>query len=145
MTKPMAARDFAPHARVPIPTIRVGGQGRVTLVDLARQTQAMRAHIAEFFPRDIFRDSAWDMMLELFIAEQERRPICVKELILVSGETSTSALRRIDRLESTGLLQRRTDPADHRRLAVTLTERGTDAMTAMLRHLYLTMADAENR
>ena len=112
-----------------------------SLLDLARQTQLMRASTAQFFPRDVFRDSAWDMMLELFIADQQSRPICVKELILVSGESSTSALRRIDRLEGAGLIRRRTDPADHRRLAVTLTQRGTDAMTAMLRHLDLSMTE----
>ncbi|WP_230482127.1 winged helix DNA-binding protein [Sphingomonas sp. Leaf21] len=144
MTKPIAAREFAIHGLVPINPMRTARQGRATLVDLARQTQAMRANVAQFFPRDIFRDSAWDMMLELFIAEQEGRPICVKELILVSGESSTSALRRIDRLETAALLRRRTDPADHRRLAVTLTPRGTDAMTAMLRHLYLTMGEADS-
>ncbi|MEK9210743.1 MarR family transcriptional regulator [Sphingomonas sp. 2378] len=143
MPKTMAAGHHVSNGFGRVPGLRSQGEGRATLVDLARQTQAMRANVAEFFPRDIFRDSAWDMMLELFIAEKESRPLCVKELILVSGESSTSALRRIDRLESAGLLRRRTDPADHRRLAVTLTQRGTDAMTAMLRHLYLTMGDGD--
>ena len=91
-----------------------------SLPDLARQLQHMRAKAAKLFPRDVFRDSAWDMVLELFIAGQENRVICVKELIFVSGETSTSALRRIDRLEAAGLLSRSHDPDDHRRMAVTL-------------------------
>ncbi|GAA3263674.1 hypothetical protein GCM10020258_29320 [Sphingomonas yabuuchiae] len=43
------------------------------------------------------------------------------------------------------MLRRRTDPADHRRLAVTLTDRGINAMTAMLQHLYLTMGNGTNR
>ncbi|WP_322964065.1 MarR family transcriptional regulator [Sphingomonas fuzhouensis] len=138
MPKDLAAHYHPPAHRSSWPPIR---DARPSLLELARQTQAMRANVAQFFPRDVFRDSAWDMMLELFIAEEQHRQLCVKELILVSGETATSALRRIDRLESTGLLRRQTDPADHRRLAVTLTQRGTDAMTAMLRHLYLTTGD----
>ncbi len=69
--------------------------GDGSLLDLARQLQRMRAKAAKLFPRDVFRDSAWDMVLELFIAGQQHRVVCVKELIFVSGETSTSA--RADR------------------------------------------------
>lgn len=144
MPKELAAFYHPPAHR----GIRPSAMREVTtpsLLDLARQTQLMRATTAQFFPRDVFRDSAWDMMLELFIADQQNRPICVKELILVSGESATSALRRIDRLEGAELLQRRTDPADHRRLAVTLTDRGIKAMTAMLQHLYLTMGNGTHR
>ena len=107
-----------------------------SLPDLARQLQHMRAKAAKLFPRDVFRDSAWDMVLELFIAGQENRVLCVKELIFVSGETSTSALRRIDRLEAAGLLSRAHDPDDHRRMAVTLTSKGDEAMRAMLHSLF---------
>jgi len=84
--------------------------GDGSLLDLARQLQRMRAKAAKLFPRDVFRDSAWDMVLELFIAGQQQRVVCVKELIFVSGETSTSALRRIDRLEAAELLHRWGDP-----------------------------------
>jgi DNA-binding MarR family transcriptional regulator len=139
MPKDLAAAYHPPSIRSGIPPR--GPDREATLLHLAQQTKAMRANTAQFFPRDIFRDSAWDMMLELFICEQQDRALCVKELILVSGESSTSALRRIDRLESAGLLRRATDPADHRRLTVTLTQRGTDAMTAMLRHLFMTIGD----
>lgn len=107
-----------------------------SLLDLARQLQHMRAKAAKLFPRDVFRDSAWDMVIELFIAGQQNRAVCVKELIFVSGETSTSALRRIDRLEAAGLLHRSHDPDDHRRMAVKLTSKGDEAMCAMLYSLF---------
>jgi DNA-binding MarR family transcriptional regulator len=97
----------------------------------------MRKTVATLFPRDVFRDFAWDILLELFVAEQRGRAICIKDLILVSGETSTSALRRIVRLEDAGFLQRRHDTADHRRVSVALTAKGDVAMTALLRSLIL--------
>ncbi|MEG3163989.1 winged helix DNA-binding protein [Sphingomonas sp. PB2P19] len=113
-----------------------GGTPR-SLLELARQAQAARDKTAKLFPRNIFRDSAWDLMLELFVGAQERRSICVKELVLVSGETSTSALRRIDSLEEAGLLRRCHDSKDHRRVAVVLTPKGEESMSAMLSHLFL--------
>lgn len=102
------------------------------LLELARRTQRMRARIAEILPRNVFRDSAWDIMLELFTAAEQKRVVCIKELILVSGETSTSALRRIDRLEAADLLCRSHDPNDHRRVSVALTPKGDEGMRAML-------------
>ncbi|WP_436827218.1 winged helix DNA-binding protein [Sphingomonas sp. DT-207] len=76
------------------------------------------------------------MVLELFVAGQEKRAVCIKELILISGETSTSALRRIDRLETAELLRRAHDSGDHRRVVVTLTAKGEGAMSAMLQSLF---------
>ena len=116
------------------PNIKASGP---SLLRLALQAQQMRKTVATLFPRDVFRDFAWDILLELFVAEQRSRAICVKDLILVSGETSTSALRRIDRLEDAGLLQRRHDSSDHRRVSVALTAKGDNAMTALLRSLIL--------
>jgi hypothetical protein len=108
-----------------------------SLLELARKTQVTRGKIAKLFPRNVFRDSAWDLMLELFVGAQEQRSVCVKQLVLVSGETSTSALRRIDSLEQAGLLRRCHDPKDQRRVSVILTPAGEEAMTAMLSHLFL--------
>jgi DNA-binding MarR family transcriptional regulator len=107
------------------------------LVQLARQAQRMRAIVIRLFPRDVFRDSAWDMLLELFIAGQQNRVICTKELIFVSRETHASALRRIDRLEEAGMLLRHQDTSDHRRVIVSLTHKGEEAMSAMLRSLII--------
>ncbi|WP_308814573.1 MarR family transcriptional regulator [Sphingomonas sp. GV3] len=130
MADPVAARSF--HRP----------NNMVELLDLARQTQAVRAKMAKLLPRDIFRDSAWDMILELFVAAREQRSVCVKQLVLVSGETATSALRRIGRLEEAGLLRRRTDHCDHRRIMVELAPKGDEAMCAMLHNLFLEPAPA---
>ncbi|MGK6355440.1 MarR family transcriptional regulator [Sphingomonas sp. DT-207] len=121
------------------------GDQEYSLLDLARKMQLMRARMAKLFPRNVFRDSAWDMVLELFVAGRENRAVCVKELVLTSGETSTSALRRIDRLEAAELLRRSHDSADHRRVVVTLTLKGEEAMVMTLRNLFLTVASLQPR
>jgi len=115
------------------------------LLDLARHMQLMRTKIVPLFPRDVLRDSVLDMLLELFVAQLKSRNVCIKELIIVSGETSTSALRRIDRLEASDMLKRCPDPADHRRVGVALTEKGEEAMRAMLHHLFLDNGSVANR
>lgn len=105
------------------------------LLDFAHRVMDARAKCAAYFPKGVFRDSAWDMMLELFIAGEERRVVCVKQLMAVSGESSTGAMRRIDRLEEVRLIRRRPDPEDHRRVIVNLTDSGREAMTALLTNL----------
>jgi DNA-binding MarR family transcriptional regulator len=114
--------------------------GEPSILELARRAQQTRAMVSRLFPRDIFWDSAWDMVLELVIANEENRSVCVKQLICASGETSTSALRRIDRLEQDGIVVRRHDADDHRRVSIALSLKGEEAMAAMLRSLIVDRA-----
>jgi DNA-binding MarR family transcriptional regulator len=107
-----------------------------SLLARAQQARQLRSAMSKLGPRDLFVDPAWDMMIELFIAAEQRRTLCVKDLILLSGESSTSALRRIDRLQASELIARQLDRADHRRIRVELTPRGRTAMAAMLEHLF---------
>lgn len=106
------------------------------LIARARQARQLRATMSAFLPHDLLVDTAWDMMIDLFIAAGTDRPLYVKDLILLSGESAASAMRRIDRLQKAALIERDTDPADHRRVHVRLTPTGRAAMTAMLEHLF---------
>jgi DNA-binding MarR family transcriptional regulator len=110
------------------------------LVEGARQLLQARIKMERLVPKGLLRDSAWDMMLELFINGEEGGIIYVKQLMLASGESSTAALRRIDRLEEAGFIKRFPDPLDRRRVIVELQERGRTAMRAMLKHVF----DAED-
>jgi len=107
-------------------------QSDQSLLALAMRSQVTRGRMRALFPADLCSDTAWDMMLEVFITQLRRKSVCVKELVLVSGSSSSSALRRIDRLEETGLVRRTLDPSDHRRTTVQLTNRGYTAMVLML-------------
>ncbi len=106
------------------------------LLARARQARQLRATMSAFLPQDLLVDTAWDMMIDLFIAAGTGAALYVKDLILLSGESGASAMRRIDRLQAAALIERDTDPADHRRVRVRLTATGRAAMTAMLEHLF---------
>lgn len=106
------------------------------LLRMARHARDSRKRIEPLFPKNIFRDSAWDMLLELFIATQQNERLCVKDLVQLSGDSSTSAIRRIDQLEGAGFLRRQIDDQDQRRVWVRLTEKGYQALATMLRHLF---------
>lgn len=112
------------------------------LLARARQARRLRATMSAFLPQDLLVDPAWDMMIDLFIAAATGERLHVKDLILMSGESAASAMRRINRLQEAALLARDPDPTDHRRVHVGLTARGQSAMAAMLEHLF--DAGAEN-
>ncbi|MEC3950781.1 MarR family transcriptional regulator [Sphingobium sp. HWE2-09] len=107
-----------------------------SLLALARQTQQARANCSQHFPKHVFRDSAWDIMLELFIVAEEGGSLCVKDTMAISGESATGTLRRIESLEAAQLVVRRYDPRDHRRMLVELSKRGREAMISFLHHLF---------
>lgn len=112
------------------------GSPTAVLVARARQVRQLRATMSAFLPRHLLVDPAWNMMIDLFIAAGTGKRLCVKDLILLSGESVASAVRRIDWLQEAGLLVRHPDPADHRRVRVFLTDKGQAAMAAMLEHLF---------
>lgn len=115
---------------------RSGSVAEMQLVDGARQLLRARTKMARIAPKGLLRDSAWDMMLELFISGQEGGILFVKQLLHSSGESTTAALRRIDRLEEAGFIERFPDPLDRRRVIVRLQDRGRAAMFAMLEHVF---------
>lgn len=102
---------------------------------IARRVLEARRRLGALSPGDLLRDTAWDMMLELFIALQTGRRLCVKDLTLLCGESPAGAVRRIDRLQAAGLVGRKVDRQDHRRVFVELSDRGFEAMRAMLEDL----------
>ncbi len=133
----MIANDTGRAARMRAPAVPPS-----PLLLRARQARELRRKMSSLLPGAGFVDPAWDIMIELVIASEEGRAPCVKELILVTGESATSALRRIDRLQASGLIHRRLDQNDHRRVLVGLTEQGHRGMAGMLAHMF-EPADAE--
>ena len=94
---------------------------------------AARADRDAIFQAGLFSDPAWEMMLDLAVAEASRRPISVTSLCIASGAPATTALRRIDDLEAAGLVTRVPDCRDRRRIIVQLTDLGRERMDAFVR------------
>lgn len=70
-----------------------------------------------------FADPSWDMIIELYVAHGEAKPIAVSQLCGRSGGSMTTALRHIEQLEALGYIARTPDPEDRRRANVTMLPR----------------------
>ncbi len=98
-----------------------------------RALVAARADRDAIFQAGLFSDPAWDMLLDLAVAEATGKPISVTSLCIASGAPTTTALRRIDDLKDAGLLDRTPDPTDRRRIIVQLTDLGRQRMEAFVK------------
>lgn len=95
----------------------------------ARSEIQGRAARAQFFKASLFSDPAWDILLELFAAEQEGRRVSISAAGLTAEIPLTTALRWINALEREDLVERAADPTDARRTFLKLTGKGLRAMT----------------
>lgn len=100
-----------------------------------RHVIAARTARLEFFSSDLFADPAWDMLLDLYALHCEQRRTSVSKLCMAAGVPPTTALRWIDKLQSEGLIVRKADPMDGRRVWVSLSTSAFDAMKSYLRSL----------
>ena len=69
----------------------------------------------------IFRDPAWDMLLDLYCAEHEGKHLTVSQLSYGSGVPIATAIRHIDRMVDADLVKRLDDAKDQRCTIVALT------------------------
>lgn len=83
----------------------------------------------QHFESGLFADPAWDMLLELYAARIAQQRVSVSALCAASAVPPTTGLRWISTLELAGLVHRRNDPLDGRRIFVELTPKGEQAMS----------------
>jgi DNA-binding MarR family transcriptional regulator len=91
-----------------------------------RLTIGARARRRAFFKSDLFSDPAWDILLRLFECELSGRRISAAQVC--DHVPQTTRLRWIVALENEGLIVRRLDWRDSRRLLLFLSESGREAM-----------------
>ena len=81
-----------------------------------------------FFSRSLFSEPAWDILLELYVADIEQQKVAVSQLCATAGLAATTGLRWLSTLEANRLVIRFADPLDARRSFVALTGEGKRAM-----------------
>jgi len=102
------------------------------LTAYARRVLDGRRARSAFFYDGLFGEPAWDILLDLFVAEQESKQISISSACIAAGGSSTTALRWLSRLEEMKLVERRGDTTDRRRVFVRITPRAHTAIVAWL-------------
>ncbi|MCE7795428.1 MarR family transcriptional regulator [Sphingobium sufflavum] len=82
-----------------------------------------------FLPGELFADPAWDMMLDLMGARLDGKAVSVSSLCIAAAVPPTTALRWISQLTERGIFQRRNDPADARRVFISLSDEAAERLT----------------
>jgi DNA-binding MarR family transcriptional regulator len=88
--------------------------------DTVRSIIRARRLRERFFAEDLFADPAWDMLLDLLQAEIEQHRVPVSSLCIAAAVPATTALRWLKTMVNSGILVRRSDPHDGRRVFVEL-------------------------
>lgn len=92
---------------------------------LENHNVSMRSHLVDaisirqrrnkLFPKGLFAEPAWDILLDLALARIDGRRISVSSLCIAAFVPTTTALRWIKAMIDSGLIYRRADPDDGRR------------------------------
>lgn len=98
---------------------------------LVRETIALRRLREQVFPKQLFADPAWDMLLDLYGSYIAQHRVSVSSLCIAAEVPATTALRWIANLEEADLLTRARDPHDGRRVFVSLKETAVKGMERM--------------
>ena len=80
----------------------------------------------------LFGEPAWDILLEIYLADTVGRAMCVGTACHSADVAQTTGLRWLIKLERIGLVIRQDDPRDGRRGLVLLTDRGRTQMERYL-------------
>jgi len=98
-------------------------------LSLARKFYALRRRRTAIFGNpDLFGEPAWDILLDLYIAQADGKSVSVSSACIGSAAPATTGLRWLGVLADTGLIVRENDADDHRRVMVRLSAHGMAAM-----------------
>jgi DNA-binding MarR family transcriptional regulator len=108
------------------------GDGPAVAAETVRRIIRARRLRSTYLPADLFADPAWDMLLDLLQAEIVQHRVPVSSLCIAAAVPPTTALRWIKSMTEQGLLIRRDDPHDGRRVFIEL----ASTTSAALRHYF---------
>lgn len=98
--------------------------------DVAKQLYRLRRARSRYIRADLFGEPGWDMLLDLYIARNEKRRVSTSSLCIAAAVPPTTALRWIARLEGEGVIRRYSAKDDKRLTLVEITDDAFDRLTA---------------
>jgi len=102
---------------------------RAAFAEMARASYSKRRKRSAIFDDpDLFGEPGWDILLDLYIAHVEDKPVSVSSACIGSAAPPTTGLRWLGVLAEQDLVAREHDPRDQRRVLVRLTEKALIAM-----------------
>jgi len=102
--------------------------GRATLIARARAVLAERERRAELFPPVIFGEIGWEMLLWLYVTDDEGERQTIGRLANLVRAPHTTALRWIGYLEKERLIEKVPHPNDRRTVFIHLLKEGRDRL-----------------
>lgn len=102
------------------------------LNDFARHILAGRKQRDRYFDPMLFSNPAWDILLNLFVADSEGRPVTLLDSCLISTIPQGVALRWLGYLKQEEMVLERSDPENPGQTLIRLSEQTRRAITAYL-------------
>ena len=102
------------------------------VVARARDILGQRKLRRRFRPGELFHEPALDMLIALFVSHRDHRPTNVKALVAMADAPVTTSQRWIEHLHKLKLIDRVNDPTDRRRIEISLSNAGFEAVSAYL-------------
>lgn len=118
------ADTMGPNKQTPAPT--------PPSAEFVRSIIRARRLRTDYLGTGLFADAAWDMLLDLFAARLERRPVSVSSLCIAAAVPATTAHRWIEVLVDRDLAVKRADPKDRRRVFVEISNESAADLHALL-------------
>lgn len=115
------------------------GRRAISKSSRSREGEFARALIAgrrlrdQLFGTDLFSEPVWDMLLDLFAANDEQEKVSISSLCVAAAVPASTALRWITNLTARGMVVRQQDPHDGRRIWIELSPQVEEQMRQLLR------------
>lgn len=103
------------------------------LTRAAKRTIKIREARRKYLPEGYFEEPAYNILLDLYVAQAERRTVYVNDACIASNTPTSTALRWISILVRDGFAERFRDDKDARRTILQITPAGVQAIGDMLR------------
>lgn len=100
---------------------RPGALSSLSIVEIYRLEKRLRSARNELFPTGYFADVAWDILVDLFLADDEHRKLSIADLSARNDVPLSTLLRYLAKMEEDGLVYRTPDHHDKRRVFIKLT------------------------